>query len=376
MKKLGASRGVIFGACAFLLLYALAFVLVPQSLACVASALITLLAALLFGRTLKRRTKPSPNTRQVLLLLAVMGALYVTLYYLSGLSFGFYRARAPLSFESLLRCVIPTVVSVVACELLRATLLAQRSALSSVLGFLMCFSSEVLLAATVAEVTSFNSFMDVVGIVAFPALSGGLLYGYLSSRHGLLPALVYRLILSLYAYFIPFASGIPDSLLAFARLVIPLLILVFIRKLYERKSEKAIKRLGKWAIAGIASSLLLMCVSVMLVSGEFRYGILVIATESMTGEYNKGDGVFYEEYSDQPIAEGDVLVFQKGGQVIVHRVTDARRVNGETRFTTKGDANEDEDLGYVTEKEIIGVTKAKIPYFGYLTLWARELFSK
>jgi signal peptidase len=303
-----------------------------------------------------------------------MGALYVMLYYLSGLSFGFYLARASFTLQSLLRYIIPVTVSVIACEVLRSVLLAQRSHLDALFGFLLCFCSEVLLAATVAEVTSFNTFMDVVGMAVLPALTGGILYGYLSKRHGMAPALVYRLILSLYPYFIPFASGIPESLVAFARLIIPLLIYAFIRKLYERRGEKALKRLSRWAIAGIVSSLLSMAAFVMLISCEFRYGILVIATESMTGELNRGDGVFYEEYTDQPIATDDILIFHKGGQLTVHRVTDITRIDGQTRYVTKGDANEDVDFGYITDEDIVGISKAKIPYFGYLTLWARDLF--
>ena len=376
MKRLNASCGVLLGAGFFLALFLGAFIFVPKKWACLASALIVLLAALLFKRLLIKQTRPSPNTRQVILLLAVSAVLYIVLYYLTGLSFGFYLARVSFSPDVLLRCIIPAAISIVACEALRSMFLAQRTLIHSLLGFVLCFLSEVLLSATLAQVTSFNMFMDTVGLVALPALTGGILYGYLSSRHGMTPALVYRLILGLYVYFIPFAPGIPDALLAFAQLLIPLLLLLFMRKLYERKSQTAAKRLGKWATAAIVSSALFMCASVMLISCEFRYGILVIATESMTGEYNKGDGVFYEAYTGQPVAEGDVLVFEKSGQVLVHRVTDIMRINGESRYTTKGDANEDEDYGYVTEDDIIGVTKAKIPYFGYLTLWARGLFRR
>ena len=148
------------------------------------------------------------------------------------------------------------------------------------------------------------------------------------------------------------------------------------KKLYERKSQKAIKRLGKWFIGGVVSSVLVMLSFVMLISCQFRFGLLVIATESMTGEYNKGDGIFYEAFEGQPILEDDVLVFEKNGLTVVHRVVDVSCINGENRYTTKGDANDGADAGYITDANVIGIGKAKLPYFGYVTLWMRDLFIK
>ena len=45
----------------------------------------------------------------------------------------------------------------------------------------------------------------------------------------------------------------------------------------------------------------------------------------------------------------------------------------ETRYYTKGDANQKQDDGYRTSKDVIGQVKFKIPYIGYLTLWVNNL---
>jgi len=102
--------------------------------------------------------------------------------------------------------------------------------------------------------------------------------------------------------------------------------------------------------------------------------MLVIGSESMTGEYNKGDAVLYEDYDDQTVKVGDVLVFKKGNSRIIHRVVEIERINGQNRYYTKGDANEDRDSGYITDESIIGVANVKIPYLGYPTIWLRDLF--
>ena len=113
---------------------------------------------------------------------------------------------------------------------------------------------------------------------------------------------------------------------------------------------------------------------VMLISNRFTYGLLVIATESMTGEINKGDAVVFERYDGQVIEEGQVIVFEQNGAMIVHRVVDIQRVNGENRYFTKGDANESQDAGYIRKSDIRGLADLKIPCVGYPTILLHSLF--
>jgi signal peptidase len=122
--------------------------------------------------------------------------------------------------------------------------------------------------------------------------------------------------------------------------------------------------------------LILMIATLMVISNQFYIGAYVIATDSMTGELNRGDVAIYERYEDQLIIEGQVIVFEQSGSVIVHRVVDIEIINGITRYYTKGDANEDRDAGYIFDSDIIGLVTYKLPFFGYPTLWVRSLFDR
>jgi signal peptidase len=102
--------------------------------------------------------------------------------------------------------------------------------------------------------------------------------------------------------------------------------------------------------------------------------MLVIATESMTGTIDKGDAVVYERYDGGPIEKGQVIIFEKNGVTTVHRVVDVENINGETRYYTKGDANESQDIGYITSQYIVGTTDLTIKYIGHPTLWMRQIF--
>jgi signal peptidase len=111
-------------------------------------------------------------------------------------------------------------------------------------------------------------------------------------------------------------------------------------------------------------------------SCKFKYGMLVIASGSMTGTINRGDAIIFEDYEGQTISTGEVIIFEKDNMNVVHRVIDMKLVNGEYRYYTKGDANQHADEGYITNNEIVGISKFRVIHIGYPTIWLRDIFKK
>ena len=324
----------------------------------------------------KKRNVLSYNKRQVLWLLLVMAATFVMLYYLTGVHFGFAtRSWAKWTWGNFWLAILPISLLVICSEWIRSVMLAQNAKAADIFAYLIGVLSEVLVVSGFGSINGFNRFMDVIGLTLFPAVTANLLYQYLSRRFGVAPNVAYRLITTLYVYVIPFASLIPDSLFAFAKLLLPLLVYWFIDSLYEKKTRYATQRKSRWGWIGWGTLAATLVGVVMLTSGQFYFSTLVIGSESMTGEYNKGDLLIYERFEDQKVEVGDVLVFLKGNTRLVHRVVASENVNGEIRYYTKGDANEDVDAGYITEDAVIGVADVKIPYLGYPTIWMRNLFA-
>ena len=163
-------------------------------------------------------------------------------------------------------------------------------------------------------------------------------------------------------------------------LFLPVLIYLFIDALYERKRRYALgnpsrfRRIMSKVLTVVV--VILMLGTVMLISNHFYYGAYVIATDSMTGELDKGDVAIYERYEDQPLIEGQVVVYRHGGTKVIHRIVDIKIINGIARYYTKGDINENWDVGYRTDADIVGLVNLKLPYFGYPTLWLRSLFKR
>lgn len=339
----------------------------------IAAAILMALIALVTVLFIRKRSIPSFLYSEVVMIMGVVAAVWVMLYYLTGLKFGFAKANYGTAAEVIFRYVLPISVIIVASELIRAVLRAQESRLVDVLSYLSCVVAEVLVHYVWSDILNFKKFMDIMALVLLPAIISNLLYHYLVRRYGVLPNIVYRLIITLYPYIISYATGVPNSLLAFVSLLLPLGVYLFIDYLYEKKRRYALQRVSKAGVIISAALLICMTLLIMLVSNVFRFGAYVIATDSMTGELNKGDVAIYEQYDDQPIEAGQVIVFSKNGSKVIHRVVDIKHINGQTRYYTKGDANGELDYGYITETDIVGLVDLKLPYFGYPTLWLREL---
>lgn len=345
----------------------------------IAAAILLLPAAVLMPLFIKKRSILSITKGQVLLLMAVIALLYVMGYYLSGIPFGFYKNPYRLTVSNFFVFFLPIAATIVFTEVVRYITLAQNDKLATVLCWLSCVVAEMLICSNLPSVTSFNRFMDLASGALLPAVLSNCLYHYLSKRYGMYPNLAFRLIVTLHAYVLPVTAGISDSLLNFIRLLIPIVIYYFIDSLYEKKRRYARNKPSRFSCltSGILTALVLslMLGTVMLVSNHFYYGAYVIATDSMTGELNKGDVAICQRYEDQPIREGQVIAFEKNNCVVVHRVVDIQIINGRTRYFTQGDANEEPDVGYVTDGEVIGLVDLKVPYLGFPTLWMRSLFA-
>ena len=340
------------------------------------TAVFLAIAALLTCLIIRKRLTLSVNKREAILLSGVLAVLFVMLILFSGLWFGFYKNPYFMKPDTLLKVALPLAVIIIATEIIRFVFISQKNGVVSVTAFVICVIAEALTAATIPELVSFNRFMDLVGLTLFPAVLSNVYYHFSAKRFGMLPNIAFRLIITLYVYFIPTTSSMSEALLSCLKMLLPILMLVLVSAMYEKKQKKATKKGGKLSAVGTVIAVTVMILVAMLISCQFRFGAIVVATESMTGEINKGDMIIYERYDDQKIEEGQVIVFLDNNRRIIHRVVGIETVDGEVRYITKGDANDDNDLGYRVRSDIVGLTDVKIAFIGYPTLWLRELLSK
>lgn len=372
-KRLHIISGLLFAA----LLIAL---FAPAGSGRILAAILLLPGAAVCWFYLKKRPILSIHAKIVLLLISVMGLMYFVLYYLSAIVFGFIKTPYGIRGTVILRFILPIAGIIVGSEIIRFVLCAQNTKWGKVYAYFICLIAELLIQSSIADVRTFANFMDMVALRFFPGLLYNLLFNYLTVRYGFLPNIIYRALTVWVFYLIPYGSAISDGILALVNLFLPILIYFFIDSLYERKKRYALgqKSLFRRALSKVLTAIvvIIMIGTIMLISNQFSYGAFVIATDSMTGELNKGDVAIFEKYEGQFLKEGQVIVYEENGRMVVHRIADIKIINEVTRYYTKGDANDANDVGFRLDGDIVGLVNHKLPYFGFPTLWLRSLFTR
>lgn len=316
------------------------------------------------------------NKKNVSYILGTSGILYVLLLYLLGLHFGFYKATVKFSFSTLTNIILPVFLLIIITEYVREKILLSKIKYKRIFAFIFVFIIDILLGFKTYDVATINGFLALTGYVVFVSITNNLLFNYISIRYGKIPNIIYRLISSLYIFFIPITPDIHMLIQTLIKMVFPYIIYVILEYAYSDEN-KYLSRKSKRKIAIINFILIaVMIIVTMLVSCKFKYGILVIGSESMTGTINKGDSIIYEQYKNQKIKTGQIIVFKMDKMIVVHRVIEIKNVNNEKRYYTKGDANKEVDQGYTTEDKIIGIYKSKTEKIGYLTLWFNSIFER
>lgn len=107
----------------------------------------------------------------------------------------------------------------------------------------------------------------------------------------------------------------------------------------------------------------------------FGYTPLVVLSGSMSGSQEghieAGDLILVKETEPSAIRIGDVISFTDGNSVVTHRVVSIEDTDEGREYVTRGDANNTEDAGTISETEVIGRYVLRIPGAGNLALFLK-----
>ena len=98
----------------------------------------------------------------------------------------------------------------------------------------------------------------------------------------------------------------------------------------------------------------------------FGYKNYTIVSKSMENTINKNDVIIVKEVPQSQISKNDIIAFYQNGEIITHRIVDTMKIDGTTKYVTKGDNNQHEDKQLVTYEEIEGKYQFKINGFGII----------
>ena len=110
-------------------------------------------------------------------------------------------------------------------------------------------------------------------------------------------------------------------------------------------------------ISGVILLILVLIIAVIFAPKLFSIEPMVVVSGSMEPSYMKGSLLYVKEDT------GDAITFYRNGELVTHRVVEIN--TDEKTYTTKGDANQVNDVQPVAWSDVVGVPVFDVPVLGY-----------
>lgn len=94
----------------------------------------------------------------------------------------------------------------------------------------------------------------------------------------------------------------------------------------------------------------------------------VIVSGSMEPELEIGDMIVVKNIDTSELEVGDIISFRQGQSIVTHRISRIIENDGEIEFATKGDNNNAEDSGTISEDLVEGKVVSVIPIIGKVSV--------
>ena len=331
----------------------------------------------------RRKNIKSIYEKKTLVLMIIFAFIYIAVFYLLGLFLGFEKNKYIFNIKNIINVYIPVTIIIIVSELIRKKYLIQDTVLvykakkfnpSWILMLVMMVLIDLIVNISIYDLSKIDDFLLVIGFILFSSISYNLLFNYMISRYGSKGIIAYRIITVLPLYMIPIIPSVYILMRSFIRMFVPLVLYIIFDNIYAKKGFASRRDKRKKNIIITSIVFVVIVLYIMLISCQFKYGLIVIGSKSMTGIINKGDAVIYEKYEGQTLKKGQIIIFNYNNIKTVHRIEDVKKNNGSIYYITKGYANKNNDFGYRTKDDIEGIVNIKIKYIGKPTLWFRSLF--
>lgn len=329
-------------------------------------------------REIKDYKRTVRNRKQIIENLIITVAFYLILYMGSGLIFGFLTLPYQYDLPSILKNIWMFVIPIISRELLRTyfVLTSKKQNLPKVI-------ITILLIIYSISLNSLPNLGNMQSIVKFflgtliPLISINVVLTYLSTKGSYIFGLIYVIPSTLLPYLIHltpnidwFIEGIVKLVLAFALFFFTYYESMKTNKDFSKRDAKKNNPLKLIPLIAV------LVITVLFVSGVFKYQAIAVASNSMYPEFSRGDSVIVhklEQNELRNLEKYNIIMFKVENHYVMHRITEIEHdEGGKLIFTTKGDNNATEDHDKVKEEQIVGRIVLHIPLIGYPSLLLSE----
>lgn len=338
--------------------------------------LLFILTVMIFGFNKSKLSPEKKKTTKTVTIIVIIG---IVLTYCVGAFVGFLKNGYSLAPLKIIENALTPILVIVFTELFRYNIIrANKNKFKMIIVFttLLIFL-EIQMNMALVSNWGIREIFIVATTLVIPVIAKNMILSYLSYEVGYQPCLIYRIILELYIYFVPYLPKFGDYLTSMFGLILPMVVFIYssedvdeeqgtITPEFKEKRSKFVK----------VPIYIIIFILIALISRIFPIFMIGIGSESMTGAVNKGDSVIACKVKEKNIQVNDIIVFQTQDKILIHRVVEIENINGINYFRTKGDANGTRDNINTTIDKIYGKVYLKIPYIAYPSVYLTEFMQK
>ena len=335
--------------------------------------------AIFLGKDSGLRVRSGVNKTQSLLIVLI---IYIILYFLSGLIFGFERTPYSKDILSVLLNLWSFGSIIILQEYVRLQLVKNenKKMYNLVLTTLVFFVLNLNYSNFLDNFTDFKTIFIYVSSVLLPAIAESAVLTYLVYTSGVKASIIYRLFVTIPPFLIPIVPSLDWFVTAVVGVVLPLAVYIYINYVNVVKNERLSRGERKrYSPVVYIPVFALIAVFAAFVMGLFKYQPVAVLSGSMSPTFNRGDAVIINKLTKQEkneLKKGDIIQFISGTKYVVHRIYKVTNDEyGNKAFITKGDHNNAPDSDQVSLDNVIGKVSFSVPLIGYPSVWLTGVIS-
>lgn len=335
--------------------------------------------AIFLGKDSGLRVRSGVNKTQSLLIVLI---IYIILYFLSGLIFGFERTPYSKDILSVLLNLWSFGSIIILQEYVRLQLVKNenKKMYNLVLTTLVFFVLNLNYSNFLDNFTDFKTIFIYASSVLLPAIAESAVLTYLIYTSGVKSSIIYRLFVTIPPFLIPIVPSFDWFVTAVVGVVLPLGVYIYINYVNVVKNERLSRGERKrYSPVVYIPVFALIAVFAAFVMGLFKYQPVAVLSGSMSPTFNRGDAVIINKLTKQEkneLKKGDIIQFISGTRYVVHRIYKVTNDEyGNKAFITKGDHNNAPDSDMVSLDNVIGKVSFSVPLIGYPSVWLTGVIS-
>lgn len=335
--------------------------------------------AIFLGKDSGLRVRSGVNKTQSLLIVLI---IYIILYFLSGLIFGFERTPYSKDILSVLLNLWSFGSIIILQEYIRLQLVKNenKKMYNLVLTTLVFFVLNLNYSNFLDNFTDFKTIFIYASSVLLPAIAESAVLTYLIYTSGVKSSIIYRLFVTIPPFLIPIVPSFDWFVTAVVGVVLPLGVYIYINYVNVVKNERLSRGERKrYSPVVYIPVFVLIAIFAAFVMGLFKYQPVAVLSGSMSPTFNRGDAVIINKLTKQEkneLKKGDIIQFVSGTRYVVHRIYKVTNDEyGNKAFITKGDHNNAPDSDMVSLDNVIGKVSFSVPLIGYPSVWLTGVIS-